>query len=334
MHALVARLPNQSRRFLLRRRDLPHVVPLCVQRSDCSGALHHRLIRPDERNEIADTDNPEIAAFGAPYRCLIQRRQSRATTWLPQDARVQHIRPHDVMDEGSTCDFRRQVAARRRLADIAIRGMRLRRRAAVDIAGKILGGRETPIVMPGRSIAAPENPILDRQFRRTAIQSLCQPVQHASTQLSRHQSYRTARHLDRLARRGLPLIRRILRVARQHGDPIQIHIEFVGCDLCQCGHIPLAKLDLAHCQPHRAIRLEPDPLLHPSVILNRQRQSVAHAPVLSRSMAAAFSTARNIRGCAPQRQRFLSSARTISPRVGDGLRSSSAFALMMMPDRQ
>ena len=319
MHAIVARLPNQPRRFLLRRRDLPHVVPLRMQRSDSRGALHHRLIRSHERNEIANPDDPEIATFGPPDRRLIQRRQPSAATRLPQDARVQHVRPHHVMDEGSTCDFRRQVAPRRRLADIAIRGMRLRRRAAIDIAGEILGGRETPIVMPGRSIAAPENPVLDRQLRRTAIQSLCQPVQHASTQLRRNQSHRTPRHLDRLARRCLPLIRCILRIARQHRDPIQIHIELIRRDLCQRGDIPLAQLDLADCQPHRAIRLEPDPLLHPSVVLNRQRQSVAHAPVPSRSMAAAFSTARRIRGCAPQRQRFLSNARTISPRVGDGL---------------
>jgi hypothetical protein len=41
-----------------------------------------------------------------------------------------------------------------------------------------------------------------------------------------------------------------------------------------------------------------------------------------------------MRLCAPQRQMFSSSACAISLRDGDGLRSSSALAVTMMPERQ
>ena len=215
-----------------------------------------------------------------------------------------------------------------RLADIAIRRVRLRRRVALDVAREILGRGKIPVVMPGRRIAATEHAVLHRQFRRAAIQPLRQPVQHARAQLRRHQPHRTAGHLDRLAARGLAFVRRILRIARQHRDALQVHVQFIGGDLRQRGDVALAKLHLADCEAHRAVRLEADPLLHAAVVLDRQRQRVAHAPFPSRSMAAAFSTARRMRGCAPQRQRFLSSAATMSARVGGGLRSSSAFALI------
>ena len=212
--------------------------------------------------------------------------------------------------------------------------MRLRRRSPFDIPLKVLGSRKIPIVVPGRCIAATYYAILHTQFQRAAVQSLRQPIQNARPQLRRHQAHRTSRHLDRLAARRLALVRRVLRVTRQHRDAFQIHVELVGGDLRQCGDVALAQFHLAHRQAHCTIGIEPEPLLQAPVGLDRQRQSVAHAPFPSRSTAAAFSTARRIRGCAPQRQRCLSNAATISARVGDGLWSSSALALIRIPERQ
>ena len=211
MQAIVAWLADQPRRFLLLGRDLPHVVPLRMQRRGRGGALHHGFIGADERHEIADAHDAELAAFRAPQRRLVQRRKLRAAARLAQDARVQHVRPHHVMDEGGTRQLRRQIAPRHRLADIAIRRVRLRRRVAFDIAREILGGGEIPVVVPGRRIAAAEHAILHRQFRRAAVQPLRQPIQHARAQLRRHQPHRTAGYLDRLAARGLAFVRRILR---------------------------------------------------------------------------------------------------------------------------
>ena len=56
--------------------------------------------------------------------------------------------------------------------------------------------------------------------------------------------------------------------------------------------------------------------------------------LLARIAAAAFSTARMMRLCEPQRQILPSSAAAISARVGDGFLSSSALAEIKMPDRQ
>ena len=53
-----------------------------------------------------------------------------------------------------------------------------------------------------------------------------------------------------------------------------------------------------------------------------------------RMTAAAFSTARMMRLCEPQRQILPSSASAICARVGCGLRSSNALAEIRMPDRQ
>ena len=113
------------------------------------------------------------------------------------------------------------------------------------------------------------------------------------------------------------------------------HVQLLGGDLRQRGDDALAELHLARprgapCGPVRSGSSCPCRRL----FRIDERQRVAHATRPSRSMAAAFSTARRMRGCAPQRQRCLSSAATISARVGVGLRSSSALALIMMPDRQ
>ena len=70
-----------------------------MHRCDGGGALHDRLIRADERDEVADAHDAEIAAFGPPHRGLIQRHETRAAARLPQNARVQHVRPHHVVDE-------------------------------------------------------------------------------------------------------------------------------------------------------------------------------------------------------------------------------------------
>ena len=100
-HTIVRFLADQPGRFLLIRRDLPHIVPFRVQGRDRGGALHDGLVAADERQKIADTHHAEIAPFGASQRRLVQRRKTRTATRLAQDARMQHVGPHHVMDEGS-----------------------------------------------------------------------------------------------------------------------------------------------------------------------------------------------------------------------------------------
>jgi hypothetical protein len=70
-----------------------------VQRCDGRSALHHRFITADKCDEVADPHDAELATLRPPQRGLVQRREPRAATGLPQDARVQHVRPHHVVDE-------------------------------------------------------------------------------------------------------------------------------------------------------------------------------------------------------------------------------------------
>ncbi len=244
------------------------------------------------------------------------------------------VRAHHVVDETRARHLRRQVAPRHRLSHHAVCRARLRRRRPGDLGGEILRLHEGPVVVPGRCVAATKRAILDADLRRRAVQPPRQPLHHPGAQLRRHQPDRAPRHLDRLAGGGLPLIRRLLRVARQHRDTREVDVQLLGRDLRQRGDVALAQLHLAHRQAHGAVGLETQPLLHPPVGQDALRQGVAHRAAPARIIAAALATARRMRGCAPQRHRWLSSAAAISARLGSALRSSNALASMMMPDRQ
>ena len=101
-YTIVRVLADEPRRFLLVPRDLPHIAPFRVHRCDRGGALHDGLVTADERQKIADAHDAEIAPFGATQCGLVQRREIRTATRLAQDARVQQVGAHHVMDEGCT----------------------------------------------------------------------------------------------------------------------------------------------------------------------------------------------------------------------------------------
>ena len=335
MYTIVRRSADKPRRLLCGRRYLRHGLPLRVQRCRRSRTLHHGLIAAHECDEVADAHDAEIAALGAsaprPHPATRAARRDTAGAECAHAAcraapcRARTRRPRPLPADRAAASACRHSDTRCAASALSLPSMS---------RGKILGRCEIPVIVAGRRIATPEHAVLDRQFRRTAIQPTRQSIQHTRAQLRGDQPHRTARHLDRLAARGLTFVRRLFGIARQHRDARQVHVQFIGSDLRQRGDIALAQLHLAYRKPYGAVRFEPEPLLHAAIVLDRQRQCVAHARFPSRSMAAAFSTARRMRGCAPQRHRFLSNAATISARDGDGLRSSSAFALMMMPDRQ
>ena len=219
-----------------------------------------------------------------------------------------------------------------RLADYAVRRVRLRRRSPFDVARKILGGgkssssrarsahrrggtrRPRPSVPPGcSSAAAPADPARARAAPPTPAAPNDRTPRSTGCHVVWPSSGASCVSPDSTA----------MRSRSTSSSSAAICASAVT--------LPWPSSTLPTAKPHGAIGLEAEPLLHAAVVLDRQRQSVAHAPFPSRSMAAAFSTARRIRGCAPQRQRCLSNAATMSARVGDGLRSSSALALITMP---
>ena len=112
-------------------------------------------------------------------------------------------------------------------------------------------------------------------------------------------------------------------------------VQLLGRDLRQGGENALADFDLAGRKPHAARFLEADPGAEQRIVEQALRQVLggrghSGAPI----EAPARATARMIRLCTPQRQRWRSSAAAISLRLGRGLRASSAAAEIRMPERQ
>ena len=151
--------------------------------------------------------------------------------------------------------------------------------------------------------------------------------------------HRHAAELDRLAAGGIALVRREFGVAGPDRDACHGDVELVGGDLRHRGQHALAEFDAAGADGHFAGRRKRHPAIEARIVGERAGQNGrvhGRAPALApaRMRAAAFSIARMIRLCAPQRQILPSSASAISDRVGGGLRSSSAFAEIRMPARQ
>ena len=164
--------------------------------------------------------------------------------------------------------------------------------------------------------------------------------------------------LDRLTAGRHSLVRGAAGVAGNHIDPRERQIELFGGDLRERGDDALPQLHLAGEDGRAAVCVDADPGIQLAIAIEatgepllflcgdrieREREHDS-AETLGEIAAidgdghhvlpislAARSTARTIRLCVPQRQRFAASAWRTSFSVGFGLRSSSALALMIMP---
>ena len=96
----------------------------------------------------------------------------------------------------------------------------------------------------------------------------------------------------------------------------------------------LSQLDSTGEHGHFAWRWKRDPPVKIGIGIKRAGQGGAHRLFPVRMTAAAFSTARMMRLCEPQRQMFASSASAISARDGFGFLSRSALAEIRIPARQ
>ncbi len=145
------------------------------------------------------------------------------------------------------------------------------------------------------------------------------------------------------------MIRRARGVAQHHGHLIQADIKLLGDDLRQGGAHPGAEIDMAveaenppravdqHERHGRLARLVDDQ----AVVQRQQRQVIERRRIDRRQgdasaalAAAARATARAISTCVPQRQRLNFSASAICAAVAEGVFSSSACAVTIMPLRQ
>src|SRR6516162_3784040 len=178
--------------------------------------------------------------------------------------------------------------------------------------------------------------VAHRELRSGAAEALRGLVEKQRARLGAGGTKRDAAGLHRLTAGGIAFVRRAVGVAPADCYALKRNIEFFGGDLRHCSEHALTELD----PPGRKLDLARYGEIHPSIEAGivgehaRQRRGCGHGRALSRRRAAAFSMARKMRLCAPQRQILSSSAWAMSARDGDGLRSSSALAEMRMPLRQ
>ena len=110
--------------------------------------------------------------------------------------------------------------------------------------------------------------------------------------------------LDRQTASGHPLVGAEICCRRGHSDTANVDIEFLGGHLGQRGENALAQLDLAGPHLHGAVGVDAQPVSQPRVGRKGRREVFGAHPAASRISAAAASTARTTRLCAPHRQRL------------------------------
>ena len=255
--------------------------------------------------------------------------------WRTTRACTMPSKPH-VVDEGGVAeDLARQVETGAALADALELGDRLARAAAGRVDVEIDRAGERPVILAGRRAVAQDAAVANGQLVGRARQHFGRLLEEQRAHVGAGLPHRHAAELDRLAAGGVALVRRQRGVAGADGDARHRHVEFVGGDLHHRGQHALADLDAAGVDRHLAGRRERHPAREAGIVFQRTGEGGGvHARAPARIWAAAFSTARMMRLCEPQRQILSSSAAAICARVGAGFLSSSALAETMMPDRQ
>ena len=220
------------------------------------------------------------------------------------------------------------------LADVAQGRDRFARAGPGRVGCKIDRRGERPVILAGRCVVAQDGAVAHAEFARGAAGDARRLVEEQRAHVGAGLPQGDAAELDRLAAGGIALVRRQVGVAGADGDALHRHVEFVGGDLRHGGEHALAELDAAGADQHFAGRGEGDPAVESRIVVERAGEGCVHDGAPARISAAALATARMMRLCVPQRQILSSSAAAISARVGDGFLSSSALAVITMPDRQ
>ncbi len=118
---------------------------------DGGDGFDDRLVRAEDREEVAVANDLDRAFCGAPQRGLVDGRDRRVTAGLAHDARMHHaVESHVVGKDGFAEHLRGEVEARRVLPDDAIVSDALGCRQAGRMPPEIDGAGERPIIMAGR----------------------------------------------------------------------------------------------------------------------------------------------------------------------------------------
>ena len=156
--------------------------------------------------------------------------------------------------------------------------------------------------------------------------------------LRAHQADGRARVLDGQAARGIALIGAGTGGRGDHPHPGDADVQFLGGHLGQRGEYALPEFHLSRPYLNNTRAQHAEPVTEAGVHRHRGRQRDGrrrrvHA-ASPRSSAAAASTARTMRLCAPHRHRLRSRAARTSASDGSSLRLSSSTAAIVTPDMQ
>jgi len=297
---------------------------------------HHRqFIIGCERNEVAGAQDIDRRTGCAPHRGFVEVSQARAGPRTAQHARVQQIVRCEVMDEGGARHLVRQIQPRQAPPDDAVVRRRLGRRVGGRRAGKVDVACDRPVVLADVATRAHETAVLDGEGLDRASEPVRDMAKKGRPHLGADEANGGARDRDRIAARGKAFPRTRRSLPGDDAQPRRGDVQLLGRDLRQGGEDALADFDLAGRKPHAARFLEADPGPEQRIVEQALRQVlVGHGHGSAPIEAPARATARMIRLCTPQRQRWRSSAAAISLRLGRGLRASSAAAEIRMPERQ
>ena len=262
---------------------------------------------------------------------LVQAPQSRPRTGLAQHAGVAQARQLQVVQKGLAEQLGRQVQAGLALADDPQAIRRLRRGLAGGRPGKVDLAGQAPVVEAARLPALEERPVANIQLVGVAAQPAGRGGGEQRAHLGAGGADGRTGKLDRHRPHGQPFVGNVASRRGNDAQPGEGRVQLVGGDLGQGGGDPLAVLHAPESDTHAAIGFEADPAVEARV---GGEHGGDHAGAPSRIRRAARATASRMRLCTPQRQRCQSSAWAISPRLGSGLRSSSALAPTRMPERQ
>ena len=171
--------------------------------------------------------------------------------------------------------------------------------------------------------------VVDVEPIQRGIQPRRGELEEMAARLGGGLAHRRAALLHGLAAHGEQLVQAVRRVGGRHAHAREADVQLLGADARDRRLQPLSELDLAREQGDGVRGIDADPRVEVGMACQAGGK-LAHGCIAR----AARRTARRMRACVPQRQRWMASASPISSSVGCGFRSSSAFAPMIMPGMQ
>ena len=206
------------------------------------------------------------------HRGLVKAFELCAIARRAHYAAVQHAGEADVLYERAPAGhLGRDVQPCHRLADDLVLCRRLWRDLGGRFALEVHLAREFAIADLA-AVACADYAVTDAERIGGDAEFLGRQLKQDRAHLGAGQAQRGAAVLDRLAARGLALVRGAAGVAGHHGHPSERHVEFFRRDLGERGDDALAELDLAGEHRNGAVGIDAQPSIQHAVAAQAARQ--------------------------------------------------------------